>query len=60
MEKEENTPHYIKQLPWYAQDSKGGGDFIKIPSHNPKGYVEDWYNRGQKGFQSIAYRKGAC
>ncbi len=25
MDKEENTPQFIKQLPWYAQDSKGGG-----------------------------------
>lgn len=60
MEKEENTPQYIKQLPWYAQDSKGGGELIKIPVYEPKGFVEEWYQRGQKGHQSTHYRKGAC
>jgi hypothetical protein len=37
--KEENTPQYIKQVPWYAQDGEGRGELIKIPSFEPKGFV---------------------
>lgn len=40
MEKEENTPQFIKQLPWYAQDANGGGELIKIPVMEPKGFIE--------------------
>ena len=60
MEKEENTPQFIKQLPWYAQDSKGGGELIKIPTLEPKGFIEDWYNRSDKGYQATSFRKGSC
>lgn len=60
MEKEENTPNFIKQLPWYAQDAQGGGELIKIPQMEPKGFIEDWYNRSERGSQATSYRKGAC
>jgi pre-mRNA-processing factor SLU7 len=26
----------------------------------PKGFIEDWYNRSERGNQSTSYRKGAC
>jgi pre-mRNA-processing factor SLU7 len=60
MNKEEKTPEFIKQLPWYAQDSQGRGELVKIPGFEPRGFLEEWYSRGQKGFQSNSYRKGAC
>lgn len=60
MEKEENTPQFIKQVPWYAKDSHGGGELLKIPVMEPKGFIEETHNRSEKGFQSTSYRKGAC
>ena len=26
----------------------------------PKGFIQEWYNRAEKGYQSVTYRKGAC
>jgi pre-mRNA-processing factor SLU7 len=60
MSKDEKTPQYIKQVPWYAQDQEGKGELIKIPTYEPKGFLEDWYDRGKSGPQSTTYRKGAC
>lgn len=47
-------------MPWYAQDSQGRGELIKIPAMEPRGFIEEWYNRNEKGTQATSYRKGAC
>ena len=46
MEEEKSAPNYIKQLPWYAQDSEGKGELIKIPVLEVKGKLDSWVVKG--------------
>jgi pre-mRNA-processing factor SLU7 len=56
----ENTPKYIKEVPWYAQNNEGKAQLISTPILEAKSQTPQWYNRGAKGYQATSYRKGAC
>ena len=59
MAQEGNTPQYIKQAPWYAQNTSNTKIAYGVQdSANAK--LQEWYDRGKKGFQAATFRKGAC
>ncbi len=58
MAQHQNTPQFIKQIPWYA--SKEGKTSNSTEIKSEKTQSQDWYDRGSKGFQANTFRKGAC
>lgn len=55
----QNTPQYMKQIPWYAMKD---GESNRANEQNPavKNQFEEWYDRGKKGYQATTFRNGAC
>lgn len=39
MSQQENTPQYIKQVPWYARNTEGQGQGINTPEFQPKAQI---------------------
>ena len=58
MSQHENTPQFIKQIPWYASKEGKAPNATEVKSD--KAQLHDWYDRGSKGFQASTFRKGAC
>lgn len=56
----QNTPQYIKQVPWYATNNSNAKMAQKGENNEMKNQMQEWYERGKKGYQATAYRKGAC
>ncbi len=55
----QNTPKFIKEVPWYAQNNEGKTQAVNKSLTAPVP-MQQWYERGKQGFQANNFRKGSC
>lgn len=59
--KDGNMPQYIKNVPWYVDNKSAQSlNHQKFLGDPKKADINEWYERGKKGYQATNYRKGAC
>ncbi|EGR29554.1 hypothetical protein IMG5_153250 [Ichthyophthirius multifiliis] len=55
-----HMPQYITVAPWYLNQTQPSMKHQYFFKGQERDDDQQWYARGQKGFQSTKYRKGAC